>query len=269
MTTLLPEVPERDAPPEIATIYDEMRRFTRLPLVNLIYRHFATMPGALPWVWGVLRPAFADGSLEAAASRVHAAVALPAVHRIDGSALPAHDWQSAAQVIAAYNRGNSLNLVGLTAIRLALDAPPPIRQSASAEVAPSAMAAIPPIVPVKDLDAGSAALVRRIADLHGVGGRGVIPSLYLHLANWPGFLAVVGERIAPLLEDGSVARAGEQAVAAARKEAGRLLPGLSAPAPLPGEHADPLRSVLDTFTGRAIPQMMCVGLALARAIDRN
>ena len=46
--TPLPEVAERDAPPEIAAIYDEMRRFTRLPLVNLIYRHLASMPGALP-----------------------------------------------------------------------------------------------------------------------------------------------------------------------------------------------------------------------------
>ncbi len=94
--TLLPEVAERDAPPKIAAIYDEMRRFTRLPLVNLIYRHLATIPGALPWAWGLLRPAFADGSLEAAAGRVQAGdgelsgVNLPRGRAVTLSALHCH-----------------------------------------------------------------------------------------------------------------------------------------------------------------------------------
>src|SRR5687768_207550 len=123
--TLLAEVAERDAPPEIAAIYGEMRRFTRLPLVNLIYRHLATIPGALPWAWGLLRPAFADGSLEAAAGRVHAALSLPSLDPItpaalDASGLSRADREQVEEVIAAYNRGNSLNLVGLTAVRLAL-----------------------------------------------------------------------------------------------------------------------------------------------------
>src|SRR5919107_6363699 len=105
---LLPEIAERDAPPEIAAIYDEMRRFTRLPLVNLIYRHLATVPGALPWAWGLLRPAFADGSLDAAAGRIHAAVSLPQVEpvppdKLDTAGLSLAELEQAWQVIAAYN----------------------------------------------------------------------------------------------------------------------------------------------------------------------
>ena len=102
-----------------------------------------------------------------------------------------------------------------------------------------------------------------------MGGAGIIPSLYLHLANWPGLLALVAERMVPLLEDGSVARAGEEAAAAARAEAENLLPGLSGSSPQPAEHSEALRRVLDTFTGRAIPQMMCLGFAIARAINRE
>jgi hypothetical protein len=76
----------------------------------------------------------------------------------------------------------------------------------------------------------------------------------------------VAERFMPLLENGTIARAGEDAASAARREAEKLLPGLSASGPPPAEHADALRCVLDSFTGRNIPQMMCLGLALSRAI---
>lgn len=63
MSTALPEVPEADATGETADIYEDIRQCLQVSNVNLIYRYFATIDGALPWVWKILRPNFASGQV--------------------------------------------------------------------------------------------------------------------------------------------------------------------------------------------------------------
>ena len=46
-------------------------------VVNLIWRHLATIPDALPWGWGMLRPLYADGTIEAEAEALHSQLTLP------------------------------------------------------------------------------------------------------------------------------------------------------------------------------------------------
>jgi hypothetical protein len=43
------EIREAHASPAIAAIYAKIRHGSGLPLVNLIWRHFAALPGVLPW----------------------------------------------------------------------------------------------------------------------------------------------------------------------------------------------------------------------------
>ncbi len=52
----LPELREADAPPAIAAIYAALRDATGVPQVNLIWRHAATLPGVLDWLWAQARP---------------------------------------------------------------------------------------------------------------------------------------------------------------------------------------------------------------------
>ena len=59
----LAELREAEAPPEIAAIYAALRAASGVPLVNLIYRHLATLDGVLPWVWAAIRPPLQDGRL--------------------------------------------------------------------------------------------------------------------------------------------------------------------------------------------------------------
>ena len=40
-------------------------------VVNLIWRHLATIPGALPWAWGMLRPVYVDGTIATEAVALH------------------------------------------------------------------------------------------------------------------------------------------------------------------------------------------------------
>lgn len=45
---MLAEIREGDADAATAAIYHDIRQSSVLPQVNLIYRHLATVPGALP-----------------------------------------------------------------------------------------------------------------------------------------------------------------------------------------------------------------------------
>ncbi len=52
MSDPVPAVTEAEATGETATIYADIRQVYRVSVVNLVWRHLATFPGALPWAWG-------------------------------------------------------------------------------------------------------------------------------------------------------------------------------------------------------------------------
>jgi hypothetical protein len=58
---LLAELAERDATGEKGAIYSEIRRLGGVPMVALIFRHLATLPGTLEWAWGVVGPSWRAG----------------------------------------------------------------------------------------------------------------------------------------------------------------------------------------------------------------
>lgn len=266
----LAQIPESEASAGVKEIYDDMRRVMRVPLVNLIYRHMATMPGALPWVWSVVRPLVLSGAIQESAGRMVAALDVPALtamtdEELRSARLDAEAEERARRVIAAYNRGNTFNLISLTTLRLALDGDPIAEESRPAEPAPQfEPPEIPPIREAADLDEGTAARLDTIARLHHGGG--ALPSFYLHLANWPGFLAVVCDHLEPPLRDGRISRARDAARRLARDEAVSLAPLLTAASPPPTAYLLALREALDTFADHLIPEMVPVGLAVARAM---
>ena len=269
----LSQIPERDAAPDVAALYADIRRVTQVPLVNLIYRHMATLPGVLPWVWSLIRPQILLGTIEAAVDRVIAACELPSLGMFTLQELRLAGLDDASReimmrVLGAYNRGNSLNVVSLNAVRLALDvaAIPDCDQSPAP--APGAPLPVIPAIRTPDaLDSGTATRLAEIARLHG--GEGVLPSLYLHLANWPGFLALACDRLVPLLRDGTVAHARDEVCRQVHREVCVIAPLLSTSVATPTEYLPAVRNVLDTFTNRLIPEMIPVGLALSRAMPQE
>src|SRR5260370_37121737 len=70
MSDPVPAITEAAATGEIAAIFADIRLVLGVDVVNLIWRHLATIPGALRWSWRALRPLYADGTIaEAAAAR--------------------------------------------------------------------------------------------------------------------------------------------------------------------------------------------------------
>src|ERR1700722_1131171 len=77
MTDPVPAITEAAATGETGAIFADIRQVLGVDVVNLIWRHLATMEGALPWAWWALRPLYVDGSVIHEATALHKALALP------------------------------------------------------------------------------------------------------------------------------------------------------------------------------------------------
>ena len=257
-----PEIRPEDASPEIAEIYAEILAVSGVPVVNLIWRHFAALPGVLAWAWPAVRPLVGSREMAAARTRIARAVVLPVFvppskaewqkAGVDAAALP-----GVAATIDAYVRGNTTNIVALTALRLRLDEPdaPPVSLTPAEPPAPAA--ALPALPRIDTLDPVLAARIRTLAACHDGAGDGVIPSLYLALAPWPGVIAALPDWLGPLLAADALRAARESVVRTAATEAAALMPTLGpAPAGL-----DAMRPALERFTRLVIPDLIPVCVA--------
>jgi hypothetical protein len=89
MSDPLPAVTEAQATGEIADIFADIRQVYRVSVVNLIWRHLATLPGALPWVWASVRSLYLEGTLEIEAAALRASVPLKELPRFPPAVLAA------------------------------------------------------------------------------------------------------------------------------------------------------------------------------------
>jgi len=70
-------IAEASATGAAAEIFADIRRVLGVEVVNLIWRHLATIPEALPWAWGMLRPLYTGGTIAGEAQALHAGLSLP------------------------------------------------------------------------------------------------------------------------------------------------------------------------------------------------
>jgi hypothetical protein len=73
----VPAIAESEATGSIAEIFADIRSVYRVGVVNLIWRHLATIPRGLPWVWATARPLCADGTVGREATEA----SQPTLHR--------------------------------------------------------------------------------------------------------------------------------------------------------------------------------------------
>lgn len=269
MTQPLPEIGETDATGRIATLYADIRATQKLGLVNLIWRHLATQPDALEWVWGRLRPVYANGIAADEANKLCAGLHIPRLPQAPASALEALGLSAAARrdirrLLATYNRGNSLNLVALSSLRLAADEQPSEIRSIELDTE----SPLPPIPSISSLDEAVQALVY---ELNGIGTAGqtnpVIASLYRHLALWPAYLSFAWAQLAPLALDGTLKEiiAGLQDTTQPfARRAGRAIDSsISTPAEEVQQFAN---HAVEHFLTTAISRMVPIGLMLHRSL---
>ena len=275
---MLPEVREIDAPPDIATIYADIKEASGTPQINLIYRHLATLPGVLDWTWNTVGPLYRSGHLADAVSRLD--VEMPVmefppvcVGRPKISAEPVQN------ILAFYNHSNRQNLIALTAMRIAFAGEAQRFATEEPASAVSAMHArgltqhtnhlpqIPPLPKRADLPDDIIRLVDELANGHSASSSNATPSLYLHMALWPDAMSDIHAGILPLLLNGTITRNADLVVAAAE--------GVSRAMPIemqerPGDlvplHADQALQTITGFATGMIPEMIVIGRILTARV---
>jgi hypothetical protein len=266
----VPAITEAAATGETAAIFADIRQVLGVDVVNLIWRHLATMEGALPWAWWALRPLYVDGSVIHEATALHKALALPPMPSIPaevfvGLGLRPHDMTAIRGVLAAYDRTNAMAAVALTALRARLDGRTPYDPAAAepAPVAAAGLIGLPKLLNLTDMQTGTAALVTA---LNGFGTRrpgAVLASMYRHLAHWPSYLSFAWLLLAPLDSDGRLATAIQQAQRAASVRADRLLVRLAGSPPPPAQAAA-ISAAIEPFAGDVIVKMLVICAFLRR-----
>jgi hypothetical protein len=267
----VPAITEAAATGEIAAIFGDIRQVLGVDVVNLIWRHLATIDGALSWAWGTLRPFYVDGSVQREATALHGELALPSMRTIPadvftGLGLRPGDLTAIRDILAAYDHTNATAMVALSALRAHLEGhrPRDVRPAEPRPAPPVPRTNLPRLLTLADMQAGTAALV--VAQ-NGLGTRrpgAVLASMYRHLAHWPSYLSFAWLLLAPLDADGRLATAIQKAERAALARASRLPVRLSGSAAPPSALARKISAAVEPFVGDVIVKMLVICAFLRR-----
>lgn len=257
------EIRERDADGVISDIYADIRYSSALPQVNLIYRHLATLPGVLAAVWASIGPWIRSADADAAVAGLLTVAPGGKFHK----PVPpvAADEKAVIDLLNVYGRGNILNLLALSALKLRFTNPqPPVLPSPAQRTTTPQIPIIPALPRLDALPAATAKLVSDLAGLHEASLHGVTPSLYLHLAQWPTILLFVRNLSEPYVRQGGLAvdRASLILTAAAYGGTPAPLTLSEIPVAVRGQAL----AVIELFTTSVIPDMIAVGQLITSAL---
>lgn len=270
------EIAEAAAEGDIRAIYADLKASFDAPMVNLIYRRMAAIPGGLSWAWSTVRPLARSGDLAAAAEELLGGIDHGAQRDISAHALAKAgvDGQGPAiirGVIDAYNRSNPMNLIVTKVLMRALDTGRPALtyDSSASAVDSRTPPSLPPLVDMDQTNPETVNLLHRLARQATGGSEAIIPSLYRHFGEWPGFLSLAEETVAPLADGEGLHSAATALEHDAEAIATRLLGTMNAEegslaAPM-GQELDAMRDLLELFPP-AICALIVIGGVLRRSL---
>ena len=259
MSDPFPAVAEAEATGETAALFADIRATVGVRVVNLVWRHLATLDGALPWAWGAVKPLYLLGVADTAAVRFREEMILPKLSTLAGG-----EPASVDAVLASYDHSNTINLFALGALVAWL------RGQTAAQGTPEQGPRLPApdvILPKLAFQADvSPDTWQRVLRLNHFGDRPqplILASMYRHLAHAPAFLQRLETVLAPLQADGSLDRAISANRAAAVDRARVLARAISAERPA---LTDKIEIGVSAFVDHAIGKMVtiCRAIRVAR-----
>jgi hypothetical protein len=259
VTDPFPAIAEAAARDETAALFADIRATVGVRVVNLVWRHLATIDGALPWAWAAVKPLYQQGMVDQAVAAFRETMTVPELPSLAGD-----EPASVDAVLASYDHSNTMNLFALGALVAWL------RGEGTAEGAPPSGPRLPtPDVTLPTLASeGDVApqTWQRILRLNRFGDSEqplILASMYRHLAHAPEFLARLEPVLAAVQADGSLARAIAANRDAAERSARVLACAIVAERPA---RADDIERSVSAFVIHAIGKMVtiCRAIRLAR-----
>ena len=275
--SLLTELPEAQATGEVRDIYAEIRHWSAVPMVALIYRHLATLPGALEWAWALVGPTMRSGQLQERAWSLAAEATVPCESEISRAALAvagidADDERRICAVLAAYNRGNPINIVAIRCLagHLAGD----VQRARDIAVLPAwtppqAITPLHAMVDPQATDAAVRSLVMRLTRGNAGETAALWPSIYRHLAPWPAFIGYASVIVPPRFGAiDAMATQLREKIEDTAADLARCMPvpkSIEGPTPVVQER---LGAAINRFSVR-IPEMVVIGRMLRGAMPED
>ena len=257
-TPILAEVPEHAATGETAAIYADLRAALGVPLVNLVFRNMAAIPGCLSWAWSCLRPIYTGEAIHRAGPEW---AARAATARLNTAPIDIEMPNVAvAATLESYIRANPINLMGLEILKRALEGPGGEDQPGPpAQVVP--ISAVLPMADVTRIPAATVARLREMAQiLHGEDGP-VIPSVFRHFAGSPRALDAISQVMRDLKAGNQLDDLGRRMADQGRAAAARLR--VQPPSPPTPETKRVIESLAAIFPNN-MTKMTVVAVALRR-----
>ena len=258
MTDLFPAVAEATAMGETADLFADIRATVGVRVVNLVWRHLATVDGALPWAWNAVKPLYLHGMADTAVVRFRKSMTVPRLGSLAGE-----QPSSVDAVLASYDHSNTINLFALGALVAHLRGE--TAATGTPEQGPRLAApdvTLPKLASQGDVAPETWACVLR---LNGFGDRPqplILASMYRHLAHAPVFLAKIEAALAPVEADGSLRYAIGSNLADAKRRAAVLARAIAAGPPPSG---DRIEAGVSAFIDHAIGKMVTICRAIRTA----
>ena len=253
-------ITEAGAAGDTARLFADIRDVVGVRVVNLVWRHLATMDGALAATWAAVRPLYIEGIVDAEALRFRSHMAVPALSSLAGDEPAGVD-----AVLASYDHSNTINLFALGALLEKL------RGSSASHAVPARgprlqapAVALPPLLSESEVAPDTWARVLR---LNRMGDRPqplILASMYRNLAHWPAFLARVEPALTAVQNDGSLARCISENRISARARAQAIAIVIDMPA-LSAESRGRIEHSVEAFLDHAINKMVTICRAIRMA----
>jgi len=272
----VPAVKEADAVGLVADVFDDIRIGLGTSSVNLVWRHLATMPGALEWCWHAVSPVIYSGELLQTTESYRQNLRTPRLPSfpscvLESAGLSSADLERIRSMLRGYLVSCSMNILSLNAVLLVLDG------RASGVSTRGRKPASPVTVPMQRMarllspSEMPGPVARLAAEMNSLGETGdgrILASLYRYLANWPTFMALAWVLIRPLHDSGWLHVAARGALGAADAEAQVIAPRLYTGAPpLEGTVVAAMRPALQDFSRNAIAKVIPITAALLGALE--
>jgi hypothetical protein len=239
-------------------LFADIRTTVGVRVVNLVWRHLATMDGALPWAWHAVRPLYLKGMPDRATIRFRERMELPKLGSLAGP-----EPESVDAVLSSYDHSNTINLFALGALvawlrgDVAIEGTP----EEGRRLAPPDVA-LPVLASESDVPPETWQRVLRLNRLGDTEQPLILASMYRHLAHAPAFLERLETVLASAQADGSLGRTIVVNRRTAAKQARVLARGITADRP---RQAAEIEMSVSAFVDHAIGKMVTICRAVRTA----